>query len=242
MTFRARQRRARVVERAFAEPCARTEEDIIFFAFVAVDRSFVAVGTRARWCESRDVMSSCDAHNVACVNTDVADGEVLSAFAAYVGVALVVLTAFGCVRAHVPIYTGRCHLRSLKMSGCAPRERRARGVGGAREKCGEVFGWIVHVLAVSDSELVETAGLDALVFLRISQFGTQLFAPLALAGVLALAPAHMSQTFYTTTVRAGDESRGRSEGHMLMKMTIANIEPKSPLMCCLLYTSPSPRD
>ena len=150
-----------------------------FFAFVAVDRSFVAVGTRARWCESRDVMSSCDAHNVACVNTDVADGEVLSAFAAYVGVALVVLTAFGCVRAHVPIYTGRCHLRSLKTSGCAPRERRARGVGGAREKCGEVFGWIVHVLAVSDSELVETAGLDALVFLRISQFGTQLFAPLA---------------------------------------------------------------
>jgi len=230
LTFRARQRRARVVERAFAEPCARTDEDIIFFAFVAVDRSFVAVGTRARWCESRDVMSSCDAHNVACVNTDVADGEVLSAFAAYVGVALVVLTAFGCVRAHVPIYTGRCHLRSLKMSGCAPRERRARGVGGAREKCGEVFGWIVHVLAVSDSELVETAGLDALVFLRISQFGTQLFAPLALAGVLALAPAHMSQTFYTTTVRAGDESRGRSEGHMLMKMTIANIEPKSPLM------------
>ena len=134
----SREKNARVVERAFAEPCARTEEDIIFFAFVAVDRSFVAVGTRARWCESRDVMSSCDAHNVACVNTDVADGEVLSAFAAYVGVALVVLTAFGCVRAHVPIYTGRCHLRSLKMSGCAPRERRAlrerrrRGEGKVR--------------------------------------------------------------------------------------------------------------
>ena len=134
---------------------------------------------------SRDVMSSCDAHNVACVNTDVADGEVLSAFAAYVGVALVVLTAFGCVRAHVPIYTGRCHLRTLKMSGCAPRES-AREASAGEEKCGEVFGWIVHVLAVSDSELVETAGLDALVFLRISQFGTQLFAPLALAGVLAL--------------------------------------------------------
>ena len=111
-----------------------------FFAFVAVDRSFVAVGTRARWCESRDVMSSCDAHNVACVNTDVADGEVLSAFAAYVGVALVVLTAFGCVRAHVPIYTGRCHLRTLKMSGCAPRERRreaSAGRGKSAEKCSD---------------------------------------------------------------------------------------------------------
>ena len=76
--------------------------------------------------------------------------------------------------------------------GASERETRRRR--RAREKCGEVFGWIVHVLAVSDSELVETAGLDALVFLRISQFGTQLFAPLALAGVLALA-AHCRRRF-----------------------------------------------
>lgn len=230
--------RARVAQR-LATTNEDTLEYIIFLARDARSRR------SSRWERARHslvLMTTCDAHNVACVNTDVADGEVLSAFAAYVGVAFVVLTAFGCVRGHVPIYTGRCHLRSLKTSGCAPRERRGGDVGGARETCGRVFGWIVHVLAVSDSELVETAGLDALVFLRISQFGTQLFAPLALAGVLALAPAHMSQTFYTTTVKAGDESRGRNEGHMLMKMTIANVEPKSPLMwmhvvMCWVFTA-----
>lgn len=171
----------------------------------------------------------CDSQNVACVNTDVADAEVLSAFAAYVCAALAVLTAFGIARKYVPIYTGREHLRSLKTSGCAPpRFDASANRGGAREACSTTYGWIAHVLTVADSDIVHTAGLDALVFLRIAQFGTQLFAPLALVGVLALAPTHLSRSYYETTTTS--ESSAARESHVLMRMTIANVEPTSSLM------------
>ena len=95
---------------------------------------------RARWCESRDVMSSCDAHNVACVNTDVADGEVLSAFAAYVGVALVVLTAFGACARTCRYTRGGVTCERSRCLG-ALRERDAReasaGRGKSAEKCSD---------------------------------------------------------------------------------------------------------
>ena len=136
-----------------------------------------------------NVVNGCDVGNVACVNTDVRDSEVVFAFSIYVVVALVVLTTFGVVRHYIPIYTGRSHLRSLRANGCTPpdmkttRERAREGSGCAGTLFRHLYGWIPHVLSVSDAELVDTAGLDALVFLRIAQFGTQLFAPLALVGM-----------------------------------------------------------
>jgi hypothetical protein len=175
------------------------------------------------------MQNECYAGNVACVNTDVADAEVLNAFAAYVLVAGLVLTGFGFLRRHVPIYEGRSYLRSLRASGCAPPREPER-----RTVLGTVYGWIPHVLKVSDAELVDTAGLDALVFLRIAQFGTQLFIPLALAGMFGLVPIHLSQSFYETTVITKEEDENplmeSKEGHTLMKMTIANIKPRSRLM------------
>ena len=175
------------------------------------------------------MQNECYACNVACVNTDVADAEVLNAFAVYVLVAGLVLTAFGFLRRHVPIYEGRSYLRSLRASGCAPPREPER-----RTVLGTVYGWIPHALKVSDAELVDTAGLDALVFLRIAQFGTQLFIPLALAGMFGLVPIHLSQSFYETTVITKKEDENplveSKEGHTLMKMTIANIKPRSRLM------------
>jgi hypothetical protein len=185
------------------------------------------------------VVNACDVGNVACVNTDVRDSEVVFAFSIYVVVALVVLTTFGVVRHYIPIYTGRSHLRSLRANGCTPpdmkttRESAREGSGCAGTLFRHLYGWIPHVLSVSDAELVDTAGLDALVFLRIAQFGTQLFAPLALVGMCVLVPTHLSQTFYTSTMRNstnGVDIERRSERHVLMEMTITNIEPKSDLM------------
>ena len=173
-------------------------------------------------------LNACDIENVACVNTDVADAEVMSAFAAYVALSIAVLVAFGILRDKVPIYTGRALLRTLRASGTGPRlSDLARG-GGLRGAARRIFGWIPSVLSVSDEELVRTAGLDALVFLRIAQFGTQLFAPLALVGVFGLVPLHLSRSFYTTTVT--ERTNRGTENHVLMRMTIANVEPKSELM------------
>ena len=180
--------------------------------------------------------NACGTGNVACVNTEVRDSEVVTAFGIYVVVAIGVLTIFGIVRHYIPIYTGRSHLRSLKANGCGPPEmgRDARRDGGwARALARHLYGWIPHVLGVSDAELVETAGLDALVFLRIAQFGTQLFAPLAFVGMCVLVPIHMSQTFVVSTMQnitTEVNVERKSERHILMDMTITNIEPKSYVM------------
>ena len=70
--------------------------------------------------ETASTIGTCDVSNVACVNTDVADAEVLSAFAVYVALSSLVLVLFGVMRDKVPIYTGRTLLRSLLSSGSAP--------------------------------------------------------------------------------------------------------------------------
>ena len=182
--------------------------------------------------ESASTIGTCDVSNVACVNTDVADAEVVSAFAVYVALSFVVLVLFGALRDKVPIYTGRTLLRSLRSSGSAPEMRLMEGArgGGARGVSRRTFGWITSVLAISDEEVVNTAGLDALVFLRITQFGTQLFAPMAVIGAFALVPAHLSRSFYTSTLTtSGAGGKLDDEKHVLMRMTIANLEKRSEL-------------
>ena len=47
-----------------------------------------------------------------------------------------------------------------------------------------------HVLKVPDKELVATAGIDALAFIRVSQFGIQLFLPVTIVAVFVLIPVH----------------------------------------------------
>ena len=53
------------------------------------------------------------------------------------------------------------------------------------------FGWIPHILLVDDRTLIATAGLDAFAFLRVCQFGLQLFVPLAVFAMMILLPVHV---------------------------------------------------
>ena len=51
---------------------------------------------------------------------------------------------------------------------------------------------MTHVLRVPDKELVATAGIDALAFIRVCQFGIQLFVPISLVVVIVFIPVHVS--------------------------------------------------
>eukprot|EP00798_Chlamydomonas_sp_ICE-L_P017218 gene17218-23541_t len=50
--------------------------------------------------------------------------------------------------------------------------------------------WIFTSLQTSDLELVKSAGLDALVMVKISELGMQLFIPIMLIAVFILCPIH----------------------------------------------------
>ncbi|XP_068659849.1 CSC1-like protein At3g54510 isoform X2 [Aristolochia californica] len=48
--------------------------------------------------------------------------------------------------------------------------------------------WIRHALSVSDDEILQTCGLDALVVIRLFKFGIKFFVPCSIVGLLILLP------------------------------------------------------
>ena len=106
-----------------------------------------------------------------------------------------------------------------------------------------VFGWMTHVLRVPDKELVATAGIDALAFIRVCQFGIQLFFPITVLSVCVFIPVHASgnsldqerEDFLslggsTDKLRSGLNSR-------LMRTTAANIANADPVMWLHVVTN-----
>ena len=175
-----------------------------------------------------------DKYNFACVNTNVKDADVITAFAVYILLAFLLLASFGLLRHNIPIYSGRCYLSSLNVAGNAPpplpklKQRKKENI--LKYWFVHVFGWVSHVMNVSDTELVNSSGLDALVFLRVAQFGTQLFLPIAVLGLIMLCPIHISQSFYIDSLRetyVNSTDAVNSGENYLMGLTIANIEPMS---------------
>jgi len=175
-----------------------------------------------------------DKYNFACVNTNVKDGDVFTAFVVYILLAFLLVVSFGVLRHNIPIYSGRCYLSSLNVAGNAPpplpklKQRKKGNI--FKHWFVHVFGWVSHVMNVSDTELVNSSGLDALVFLRVAQFGTQLFLPITVVGLMMLCPIHYSQSFYIDSLRetyANKTDVVNSGENYLMGLTIANIEPMS---------------
>ena len=93
-----------------------------------------------------------DKYNFACVNTNVKDADVFTAFVVYILLAFLLVVLFGMLRHNIPIYSGRCYLSSLNMSGNAPpplpkfNERKKRSI--LKHWVVHVFGWVSHVMNV----------------------------------------------------------------------------------------------
>jgi hypothetical protein len=82
---------------------------------------------------------------------------------------------------------------------------------------------------VPDKELVATAGIDALAFIRVCQFGIQLFVPISVLAIFVLIPVHVSgrdldrqkEEFIS---RGGDAEDLRSGlNSRMMRTTAANL-------------------
>jgi hypothetical protein len=102
---------------------------------------------------------------------------------------------------------------------------------------------MTHVLRVPDKELVATAGIDALAFIRVCQFGIQLFFPITVLSICVFIPVHASgnsldqerEDFLslggqTDKLRSGLNSR-------LMRTTAANINDADPVMWLHVVTN-----
>ena len=131
----------------------------------------------------------------------------------------------------MPIYFGRLRLRNLT----APPPPFTRTYHDASKKVGFVrrtisyyFGWIPHVLNVDDKTLIATAGLDAFAFLRVCQFGLQLFLPLTVLSMAVLLPIHNNGVDLERQHAEYLEATNSTEASVLSGLlltTVANLEP-----------------
>ena len=99
-----------------------------------------------------------------------------------------------------------------------------------------IFGWMTHVLRVPDKDLVATAGIDALAFIRVCQFGIQLFVPITLVVIVVLVPIHnaggdLARQRNDYIARGGNAENLRSGlNSKLMRSTAANLNEGDPVM------------
>ena len=93
-----------------------------------------------------------------------------------------------------------------------------------------IFGWMEHVLRVPDKELVATAGIDALAFVRVCQFGIQLFVPITCLAVFILIPVHIAggslDAQKTEFLEKGGDAADLRSGlnSRMMRTTAANLK------------------
>ncbi|KAL3829783.1 hypothetical protein ACJIZ3_018585 [Penstemon smallii] len=90
------------------------------------------------------------------------------------------------------------------------------------------FGWITSALRVSEDEILEISGLDALVLIRLFKFGIRFFLVCSVVGLLVLLPLNY--------IAGGEEPWGHS--HTMDSFTISSISKGSDWLwvhCLCLY-------
>jgi len=159
------------------------------------------------------------------------DRDIYVGLSIYFGIAIAGLLLFGGGRHVMPIYFGRLRLRNL--TAPPPPFMRTyhdttKKVGCVRRTMSYYFGWIPHVLNVDDKTLIATAGLDAFAFLRVCQFGLQLFLPLTILSLTVLLPIHNHgtdlQRQHEEYLLATNSTEASALSGLLLT-TVANLEP-----------------
>ncbi|KAG9443657.1 hypothetical protein H6P81_014997 [Aristolochia fimbriata] len=92
--------------------------------------------------------------------------------------------------------------------------------------------WIGRALLLSDDEILQACGLDALVVIRLFKFGINFFVPCSVVGLFILLPVNYTSRHGT--------SRSKSSPSM-DAFTISNVETGSDRLwvhfCCLYFTT-----
>ncbi|XP_042486918.1 CSC1-like protein At3g54510 [Macadamia integrifolia] len=117
------------------------------------------------------------------------NGESLIASAAInIGLALIVLSLFSILkkqRSIAPIYYARRLARKDQISFNAGLTRFLPSVS-----------WIPHAFRVSEEEILETSGLDALIVIRLFKLGIKFFLACSVIGLVILLPINYTGQYY----------------------------------------------
>jgi Late exocytosis, associated with Golgi transport len=90
------------------------------------------------------------------------------------------------------------------------------------------WSWLVPVFAVSDDDLLASAGLDALVAMRIISFGMMLFLPVTIVVTAILLPINYNDNYYTNEAEDGNYQDDYTT--VFIRLTMSNLTPGTRFM------------
>lgn len=158
--------------------------------------------------------------DIVCSNTSVSGENVLSAI--IIDAILGVLCWIGFVlwRGFFPVYRGREIL-----PGVRHRPPKLSLKGHRR-----YWNWMIPSFKISDAEFLKSAGLDALIAVRILSYGLALFLPVGILGVAILIPVNYTSDGLKVDNQAPENATNGNLTYFFLRLTISNIPNGSDLM------------
>ena len=92
------------------------------------------------------------------------------------------------------------------------------------------WSWVVPVFRVSDEELLKSAGMDALIAVKILYFGILCFLPITLAAMAILIPVNYTDDYYSKHGAGGSGLCATTYSTVFIRLTMSNIRPGSSVL------------
>ena len=155
-----------------------------------------------------------------CLSTSVTGENVLTAIILDAILGILCYIGFVLWRGYFPVYRGREILPGVRYRPPKLSLKTHR----------RFWTWMIPTFKVTDSEFLKSAGLDALVAVRILSYGIALFIPVGLFGIAILLPIN-----YTSNglIEQGDAPANVTDSnltYLFLRMTISNMPNGSDLM------------
>lgn len=152
-----------------------------------------------------------------CFNTAITGQNIITSLWFNTALGIILYLLFILFRAKFKLYQARLEMPQVSRK---PPKLKLNGIA-------RFYSWITPVFKVSDEDFLRSAGLDALVAVRIIGFGVLLFLPLTILGAAVLIPVNYFDDWYKKeAVELGlDEFSS-----VFMRLTISNITPGSNLL------------
>ena len=170
-------------------------------------------------------MSNCPSSDASyegltCTNNTVSGQNILSAIVIDAILGFLCYIGFVLWRGFFPVYRGREILPGV----------RHRPPKLSLKSHNRYWNWILPAFKISDSEFLKSAGLDALVAVRILSYGLALFIPVGLLGIAILLPVNYTSTGLVDDGQAPEGVTNSNLTYLFLRMTISNIPNGSSLM------------
>lgn len=151
-----------------------------------------------------------------CYNTAVSGQNIITSLWFNTALGLILYALFVIFRGRFKLYQARLEMPQVSRK---PPHMKMSGIS-------RIYSWLDPVFKVSDEDFLKSAGLDALVAVRIIGFGVLLLLPLTILGAAVLIPVNYTDDWY----KSGEYANSTDEfSSVFMRLTISNITPGSSL-------------